>query len=73
MPLSDRQDSACPLSQIKRFDKKLTLRFPDAIGIGFPKCGTSALSFLDCHSKFVFRRNDPYYWNNDRKCSLFIT
>ena len=34
---------------------------PDVIGIGFAKCGTGALAFLDCHPSAVFRLNTWYY------------
>jgi len=48
-------NTACPMTSKSRISKKLEQRWPDAIGIGFPKCGTSATSFIDCHSKFVYR------------------
>lgn len=51
IPLSYRRDTACLKTPNSRFDKKLIEKWPDAVGIGFPKCGTSTLSFLDCHSR----------------------
>ena len=63
MPYREHRDTACPLTPKDRFKKKLIKRWPDAIGIGFPKCGTGALGFIDCHSKFVFRESEPAFWN----------
>ena len=61
---SRHRDTACPLTPKERLEKDLKVRWPDAVGIGFPKCGTSSLGFVDCHSKLVFREAEPYYWNN---------
>jgi len=55
-------DTACPLTPNVRKEKSKTHRWPDGIGIGFPKCGTSAISFIDCHPRFVFRDSEPYFW-----------
>ena len=65
IPLSYRRDTACVKTPYSRFYKKLTEKWPDAVGIGFPKCGTSTLSFLDCHSRsprdnFIFNNNITY-------------
>ena len=64
VPETKHRDTACPLTRKERLGKKLEFRWPDAVGIGFPKCGTAALSFIDCHSKLVFRLNEPAYWTN---------
>lgn len=69
MPLSDHRDTACPKTPKSRFEKTLVQRWPDAVGIGFPKCGTGTLGFIDCHSKLVFREAEPYFWNSRGKCS----
>lgn len=44
----NRQDTSCPLAQNEkgRIDK-----MPNLIAVGFAKCGTGSLSFLDCHSQ----------------------
>ena len=55
-------DTSCPLTIKSRLNKTLVHRWPDAIGIGFPKCGTSVMDFIDCHPKLVFRSSEPYYW-----------
>ena len=41
-------DHACPMT-IRRSTGKLIRKPPDVIGIGFAKCGTGSLDFLDCH------------------------
>ena len=64
-----RRDTACPMTPKDRFKKNLEYRWPDAIGIGFPKCGTGTLGFIDCSSKLVFREAEPYYWNNAKRLS----
>ena len=43
---------------------QLRHRIPDVIGIGFAKCGTGALAFLDCHPDITFRtpsNNELWY------------
>jgi len=70
MPLSGHRDTACPMTHTERSTKKLTKKWPDAIGIGFPKCGTGTLGFLDCHSKFVFRNSEPYFWNKQKRIDI---
>ena len=60
-------NTACPMTPKSRLVKNLRQRWPDAIGIGFPKCGTSATSFIDCHSKFVYRDGEGYFWTNPKK------
>lgn len=65
-------DTACPLTSKTRLSSNRIQRWPDAISIGFPKCGTSALSFLDCHSKFVIRDSEPYFWNNRGNSHYFF-
>jgi len=65
VPLSRHRDTACPKT-LKSVTGRIS-RYPDVIGIGFPKCGTSTLGFIDCHSKMVFREAEPYYFNNYSK------
>ena len=60
-------NTACPLTSKYRLSLPLQQRWPDAIGIGFPKCGTSATSFIDCHPKFVYRDGEPYFWTDRTK------
>lgn len=67
MALSEHRDTACPRTPNDRFKKELIQRWPDAIGIGFPKCGTGTLGFIDCHSKLVFRESEPAFWNGPSK------
>ena len=59
-------DTGCPV-QIRNFTntKPKKKRWPDAIGIGFAKCGTGSLAFLDCHPSIVFRKNEPNFFNED--------
>ena len=64
MPESEHRDTSCPVTPIERYQKPRRHRWPDAIGIGFPKCGTGAMGFIDCHSKLVFREAEPYFWNS---------
>ena len=64
MPESEHRDTSCPVTPIGRYEKPRRHRWPDAIGIGFPKCGTGAMGFIDCHSKIVFREAEPYFWNS---------
>ncbi|CAG5078247.1 Oidioi.mRNA.OKI2018_I69.PAR.g8940.t1.cds [Oikopleura dioica] len=54
----NRQDTSCPLAQNEkgRIDK-----MPNLIAVGFGKCGTGSLSFLDCHSQIVFRFVEPAF------------
>ncbi|CBY14729.1 unnamed protein product [Oikopleura dioica] len=40
---------------------------PNLIAVGFAKCGTGSLSFLDCHSQIVFRFVESYFFMNARK------
>ena len=62
MPEDQRRDTACPKTLIK-IETRMT-KLPDVIGIGFPKCGTGTLAFLDCHSKIVFREAEGMLWHN---------
>ena len=64
MPKSEHRDTSCPVTPIERYNKTRKHRWPDAIGIGFPKCGTGTMGFIDCHSKIVFREAEPYFWNS---------
>ena len=34
-------------------------KWPNIISIGFGKCGTGSLAFIDCHSEIVFRAVEP--------------
>jgi hypothetical protein len=75
----NRQDTSCPLAQNenRRIDK-----MPNLIAVGFAKCGTGSLSFLDCHSQIgksyknpvvesrfilVFRFVEPSFFGNSEK------
>ena len=58
------QDTACPSVKRTRLEKNLVFRWPDAVGIGFPKCGTGTLNFIDCHSRLVYRSAEPNFWIN---------
>ena len=66
-------NTACPLTSKYRLSQPLQQRWPDAIGIGFPKCSTSATSFIDCHSKFVYRNGEPYFWTDPNKMKSGLT
>ena len=61
MDRSEQRDTACPYTL--NFNGNRTERWPDAIGIGFSKCGTGTLHFLDCHSNIVIRENEPAFWS----------
>jgi len=54
----NRQDTSCPLAQNEegRIDK-----MPNLIAVGFAKCGTGSLSFLDCHSQIGIPRTTCNY------------
>lgn len=69
VPLSRHRDTACPKT-LKSTTGRIQ-RYPDVIGIGFAKCGTSTLGFIDCHSKMVFREAEPMYFNSYRTLILF--
>jgi len=57
-------DHACPYT-IRSTNQTLVHRVPDVIGIGFAKCGTGALAFLDCHPKIVFRTTEPRFFSKE--------
>jgi len=57
-------EHACPM-EIRRSEKIKRSRVPDIIGIGFAKCGTGALAFLDCHPSATFRTNEPRYFDKE--------
>ena len=44
-------------------NQKKIKKWPDIIGVGFPKCGTGAMAFLDCHSEMVFREAEGMLWH----------
>ena len=39
-------------------------KWPNIVTIGFSKCGTGALAFIDCHPDIVFRLVEPSVFNN---------
>ncbi|CAG5113511.1 Oidioi.mRNA.OKI2018_I69.chr2.g7615.t1.cds [Oikopleura dioica] len=57
-------EHACPM-EIRRSTQTLRNRVPDIIGIGFAKCGTGALAFLDCHPSATFRTNEPRFFDKE--------
>ena len=71
-PKAPMLNTACPFTPKSRFLKTLEQRYPNAIGIGFPKCGTSTMSFLDCHSSFVYRDGEAYFWNDKKRLDGLI-
>merc|ERR1711937_192350 len=58
----ERSDTACPLRNISRVKERID-KWPNAIAVGFGKCGTGALSFIDCHSEVVFRLVEPVFFS----------
>jgi len=56
-------DHACPMTI--RSSGNLRHRVPDVIGIGFAKCGTGALAFLDCHPDITFRTTEPRFFSKE--------
>ena len=50
--------------QTKKENQKRIKKWPDIIGVGFPKCGTGAMAFLDCHSDMVFREAEGMLWHH---------
>ena len=49
LPDDQRRDTSCPMTLVKKNQVRIK-RWPDIIGVGFPKCGTGTMAFLDCHS-----------------------
>jgi len=69
LPANQRRDTACPVTRVK--NKNRVKRWPDIIGVGFPKCGTGTLAFLDCHDDIVFREAEGMLWHkyDEETCS----
>ena len=64
---SKRLDTSCPLRLKKRMKHRVE-KWPNVISIGFGKCGTGSLAFIDCHPDLVFRaveemRNKIYHFS----------
>merc|ERR1712241_201987 len=57
-------DHACPMT-VRSGVGSLRHRFPDVIGIGFAKCGTGAMAFLDCHPGITFRTTEPRFFSKE--------
>ncbi|CAG5105391.1 Oidioi.mRNA.OKI2018_I69.chr1.g2090.t1.cds [Oikopleura dioica] len=57
------RETACPV-QIRRSLEPLERRVPDVVGIGFAKCGTGTLQFLDCHPRVTMRSTEPKIYNS---------
>ena len=51
------------MTRVKDETNRRTKRWPDIIGVGFPKCGTGTLAFLDCHDDIVFREAEGMLWH----------
>ena len=58
-----RNDTACPLRLKNRQSSRID-KWPNVITIGFGKCGTGSLAFIDCHSDIVFRLVEPVAFAN---------
>ena len=76
--------TTCPMV-IRKETEEQVHRLPDVIVIGFEKCGTGTVSFLDCHPDVVYRSvlcvsflavlyNYNFYYNlilgNNCKCLI---
>jgi|ERR1712130_507877 len=64
-------DHACPVT-VRASVKEQKNRIPDIIGVGFAKCGTGALAFLDCHQRAVFRTTEPRFFDQRSKLQQII-
>ena len=56
--------TACP-AIIRKSKLDRVHRLPDVISIGYDKCGTETLSFLDCHPSIVYRAFEFDFFNNE--------
>jgi len=65
-------DHACPMT-IRGGTGQLRHRIPDVIGIGFAKCGTGALAFLDCHPDITFRTTEPRFFAKEAMLDHILT
>jgi len=63
-------DHACPMTI--RGSGLLRRKIPDVIGIGFAKCGTGALAFLDCHPDITFRTTEPRFFSKEQMLDSII-
>ena len=52
--------TTCPMV-IRKETEEQVHRLPDVIVIGFEKCGTGTVSFLDCHPDVVYRSVILYF------------
>jgi len=56
-------EHGCPV-EIRKSLEPLEKRLPDVVGIGFAKCGTGTLQFLDCHPSVTMRSTEPKFYNS---------
>ena len=54
-------EHACPV-EIRKSLEPLEKRLPDVVGVGFAKCGTGTLQFLDCHPGVTMRSSEPKFY-----------
>jgi len=64
-------DHACPYT-IRSSTETPRHRVPDVIGVGFAKCGTGALAFLDCHPHVTFRTTEPRFFTKEAMLDRII-
>ena len=60
------------LNWIFKSSKPKVKRVPDVVGIGFAKCGTGALGFLDCHPRATFRTTEPRFFDQESRLSEIL-